>query len=67
LADVVAGAALGNVPVMFFTIVVGGRGALRSASRLYAVMVPEFDGDRITAFYAVANPDKLAFFTKQTI
>jgi RNA polymerase sigma factor (sigma-70 family) len=34
--------------------------------RLYAVMVPEFDGDRITAFYAVANPDKLAFFTKQT-
>jgi hypothetical protein len=35
--------------------------------RLYAVMVPEFDGDRITAFYAVANPDKLAFFTKQTI
>jgi RNA polymerase sigma-70 factor (TIGR02957 family) len=35
--------------------------------RLYAVMVPEFDGDRITAFYSVSNPDKLAFLTKQTI
>ena len=35
--------------------------------RPYAVVVPEFDGDRITAFYSVANPDKLAFFTKQTM
>ncbi|TMR95700.1 RNA polymerase sigma factor SigJ [Nonomuraea basaltis] len=34
--------------------------------RLFAVIVPEFYGDRITALYAVANPDKLAFFTKQT-
>jgi RNA polymerase sigma factor (sigma-70 family) len=39
----------------------------RVDGRLVAVMVPEFDGDRIVAFYAVANPDKLAFFTKQTM
>jgi RNA polymerase sigma-70 factor (ECF subfamily) len=35
--------------------------------RLAAVMVPEFDGDRISALYSVSNPDKLAFFMKQTI
>ena len=35
--------------------------------RLLAVMVPEFDGDRITAFHAVANPEKLAFLARQTI
>ena len=35
--------------------------------RLFAVMVPEFDGDRITAFYSISNPDKLAFLAKQTM
>ena len=35
--------------------------------RLFAVMVPEFDGDRITALHAVTNPDKLAFLARQTI
>jgi hypothetical protein len=33
--------------------------------KLFAVMVLEFDGDRITALYAVNNPDKLSFFAKQ--
>lgn len=34
--------------------------------RLLAVIIPEFDGDRIiTALHAVANPDKLAFFARQ--
>ena len=35
--------------------------------RLLAVMVPEFDGDRVTAFHAVTNPEKLAFLARQTI
>jgi hypothetical protein len=35
--------------------------------RLYAVVVPEFDGDRITALHAVVNPDKLAYFARQTM
>jgi hypothetical protein len=35
--------------------------------KLFAVMVLEFDGDRVTALYAVNNPDKLAFFMKQTM
>jgi hypothetical protein len=38
---------------------------LQLDGRLFAVIVPEFDGDRITAFYSVTNPDKLAFFAKQ--
>jgi RNA polymerase sigma-70 factor (ECF subfamily) len=34
--------------------------------RLSAVVVPEFDGDRIVAIRTIANPDKLAFFARQT-
>lgn len=49
------------------TDVVNGEPAivLQLDGRLFAVMVPEFDGDRITAFHTVTNPDKLAFFAKQ--
>jgi ketosteroid isomerase-like protein len=35
--------------------------------RLFAVVVPEFDGDRITTLHVVTNPDKLAFLARQTI
>jgi RNA polymerase sigma-70 factor (ECF subfamily) len=40
---------------------------LELEGRLVAVMVPEFDGDRIAALHAVSNPDKLAFLARQTI
>jgi RNA polymerase sigma-70 factor (ECF subfamily) len=40
---------------------------LELEGRLAAVMVPEFDGDRIAALHAVSNPDKLAFLARQTI
>jgi RNA polymerase sigma-70 factor (TIGR02957 family) len=33
--------------------------------RLAAVVVPEFDGDRVVAIRSIANPDKLAFLAKQ--
>lgn len=35
--------------------------------RLSGITVPEFDGDRIVAIRSIANPDKLAFFAKQTM
>jgi RNA polymerase sigma factor (sigma-70 family) len=35
--------------------------------RLFAVIVPRLDGDRIVAFHAVTNPDKLAFAVRQTM
>jgi RNA polymerase sigma factor (sigma-70 family) len=41
--------------------------ALELDGRLFAVMVPEFDGDRIITLHAVTNPDKLAFLAGQTI
>lgn len=40
---------------------------LHMDGRLLGVTVPEFDGDRIVAIRTVANPDKLAFFAKQTM
>jgi len=40
---------------------------LHMDGRLLAVFVPEFDGDRIVAIRTIANPDKLAFFAKQTM
>lgn len=35
--------------------------------RLVGVVVPEFDGERIVALRAISNPDKLAYFARQTM
>jgi RNA polymerase sigma-70 factor (ECF subfamily) len=35
--------------------------------RLFGVTVPEFDGNRVTAVRTIANPDKLAYLTRQTV
>jgi RNA polymerase sigma factor (sigma-70 family) len=40
---------------------------LHAAGRLLGVVVPEFDGEHIVAIRTIANPDKLAFFAKQTM
>jgi RNA polymerase sigma-70 factor (ECF subfamily) len=56
--------------VTMFTVgTVNGEPALvlELDGQLFAVMVPEFDDDRITAFHAVTNPDKLAFFARQAM
>jgi hypothetical protein len=39
---------------------------LQMDGRLATVAVPQFDGERIVAFHATTNPDKLAFAAKQT-
>jgi RNA polymerase sigma factor (sigma-70 family) len=40
---------------------------LRLDGQVVGIAVPEFDGDRVAAIRAVANPDKLAYFTGQIV